>query len=57
MHSGAIAKHDNLGGGGYIHIVLFTYHKNNRFKTNKRNLWGTTQIYEYASPPSYGPEG
>jgi hypothetical protein len=36
-------------GGVYIHIFMFTYHKNNRFQ--KKSASGRTRVYEYTINP------
>jgi hypothetical protein len=49
----AVARHDNWGGGGYIHIFMFTYRKNNRFQ--KKSVGQNTNICIYSPPPPFGP--
>ena len=48
-----VARRDNWGGGGgYIHIFMFTY-RTVKTIAFKRNPSGRTRIYEYAPPPNY----
>jgi hypothetical protein len=47
--STTVARRDNWGGGGYIHIFMFTYRENSRFQ--KKSDGQNTNIYEYTPHP------
>jgi hypothetical protein len=45
----AVPRHDSWGGGGYIHIFMFTYRENNRFQN--KSVGQNTDIWIYPPPP------
>jgi hypothetical protein len=50
--SSGVASSISVGGGGYIHIFVFTDRKNEQFQKKLIMHKCTTRIYEYV-PPTY----